>query len=188
MLFTVIQASSLSLRQPQIQPHGNLRFNGRLYCAVYRPFLCTFADFPAPFRSQCVFLSVLSITYGALACFKKTHHQAADHQGGGAPRGPAVLTRDSRVGPQIPTKHHGDFWPFQHLEMAVPVTELTPQQLGCFERGSAHTMELRSIHPQKGNRRRAMERKAQRPPRAPGRGKISTGRAPGGSRGADMPR
>ena len=27
----------------------------------------------------------------------------ADHQGGEAPRGPAVL---ARVGPQIPTKHH----------------------------------------------------------------------------------
>ena len=38
-----------------------------------------------------------------------------------------------------------DFWPFQHLEMAVPVTELIPQQLGYFERGSAHTFDLRSI-------------------------------------------
>ncbi len=33
------------------------------------------------------------VTYGALKCFKKTHCQAADHQGGEAPRGPAVLTR-----------------------------------------------------------------------------------------------
>ena len=40
----------------------------------------------------------------------------------------------------------GDFWPFQHLEMAVPVTELTPQQLGYFESESTHTLILRSIH------------------------------------------
>ena len=52
-----------------------------------------------------------------------------------------------------------DFWPFQHLEMAVPVTELIPQQLGYFERGSAHTLELRSIYPLKDNRRGAMEKK-----------------------------
>ena len=51
-----------------------------------------------------------------------------------------------------------DFWPFQHLEMAVPVTELVPQQLGYFERGSAHTLELRSIYPLKDNRRRAVEK------------------------------
>ena len=51
-----------------------------------------------------------------------------------------------------------DFWPFQHLEMAVPVTELIPQQLGYFERGSAHTLELRSIYPLKDNRRRAVEK------------------------------
>ena len=49
-----------------------------------------------------------------------------------------------------------DFWPFQHLEMAVPVTELIPQQLGYFERGSAHTLELRSIYPLKDNRRRVV--------------------------------
>ena len=51
-----------------------------------------------------------------------------------------------------------DFWPFQHLEMAVPVTELIPQQLGYFERGSAHTLELRSIYPLTDNRRRAVEK------------------------------
>jgi len=43
-------------------------------------------------------------------------------------------------------------------EMAVPVTELIPQQLGYFERGSAHTLELRSIYPLKDNRRRAVEK------------------------------
>ena len=53
--------------------------------------------------------------------------------------------------------HTDDFWPFQHLEMAVPVTELIPQQLGYFERGSAHTLELRSIYPLKDNRRRVVE-------------------------------
>ena len=47
----------------------------------------------------------------------------------------------------------------EHLEMAVPVTELTPQQLDYFERGSAHALELRFIHPLKDNRRRAMEKK-----------------------------
>ena len=46
--------------------------------------------------------------------------------------------------------------PFQYLEMAVPATKLTPQQLGYFERGSAYTLELRFIHPLKDNRRRAM--------------------------------
>ena len=51
-----------------------------------------------------------------------------------------------------------DFWPFQHLEMAVPVTELIPQQLGYFERGSAHTLELRSIYPLKDRRRRTVEK------------------------------
>ena len=55
--------------------------------------------------------------------------------------------------------HTDDFLPFQYLEMAVPVTELIPQQLGYFERGSAHTLELRSIYPLKDNRRRAMEKK-----------------------------
>ena len=42
--------------------------------------------------------------------------------------------------------HDGDFWPFQHLEMAMPVTELTAQQLGYFESESAHTLILRSMH------------------------------------------
>ena len=42
--------------------------------------------------------------------------------------------------------HTGGFWSFQHLEMAVPVTELTPQQLGYFESESTHTLILRSIH------------------------------------------
>ena len=42
--------------------------------------------------------------------------------------------------------HTGDFWPFQHLEMAMPVTELTAQQLGYFESESAHTLILRSMH------------------------------------------
>ena len=55
--------------------------------------------------------------------------------------------------------HTGGFWSFQHLEMAVPVTELTPQQLGYFERGSAHTLEFRFIHPLKDNRRRTIEKK-----------------------------
>ena len=54
--------------------------------------------------------------------------------------------------------HTDDFWPFQHLEMAVPVTELIPQQLDYFERGSAHTLELRSIYPLKDNRRRVVEK------------------------------
>ena len=43
--------------------------------------------------------------------------------------------------------------------MAMPVTELTAQQLGYFERESAHTLEIRLIHPLKGNRRRAIEKK-----------------------------
>ena len=43
--------------------------------------------------------------------------------------------------------------------MAVPVTELTPQQLDYFERGSAHTLEFRFINPLKDNRRRAIEKK-----------------------------
>ena len=43
--------------------------------------------------------------------------------------------------------------------MAVPVTELIPQQFSYFERGSAHTLELRSIYPLKDNRRGAMEKK-----------------------------
>ena len=38
------------------------------------------------------------------------------------------------------------FVPFQHLEMAMPVTELTAQQLGYFESESAHTLILRSMH------------------------------------------
>ena len=54
--------------------------------------------------------------------------------------------------------HTDDFWPFQHLEMAVPVTELIPQQFSYFERGSAHTLELRSIYPLKDNRRRVVEK------------------------------
>ena len=43
--------------------------------------------------------------------------------------------------------------------MAMPVTELTAQQLGYFERESAHTLEFRFIHPLKDNRRRAMGKK-----------------------------
>ena len=77
------------------------------------------------------------VTCGALTCLKKTHHQAADHQGGEAPRGPAVL---------------------QHLEMAMPVTELTAQQLGYFERESAHTLEFRFIHPLKDNRKERLKK------------------------------
>ena len=42
--------------------------------------------------------------------------------------------------------HTDDFWPFQHLEMAVPVTELTSQQHSYFESESARTLILRSIH------------------------------------------
>ena len=42
--------------------------------------------------------------------------------------------------------HDGGFWPFQHLEMAMPVTELTAQQFSYFESESAHTLILRSIH------------------------------------------
>ena len=42
--------------------------------------------------------------------------------------------------------HDDDFWPFQHLEMAVPVTELTAQQHSYFESESAHALILRSIH------------------------------------------
>ena len=42
--------------------------------------------------------------------------------------------------------HDGDFWPFQHLEMAVPVTELTAQQHSYFESERAHTSILISIH------------------------------------------
>ena len=38
------------------------------------------------------------------------------------------------------------FVPFQHLEMAVPVTELTAQQHSYFESERAHTSILRSIH------------------------------------------
>ena len=72
------------------------------------PFLCTFADFPALFRSQFDLLSMLLVTCGALTCFKKAHYQAADHQGGEAPRGPAVL---ARVGLQIPTKQHNSVQP-----------------------------------------------------------------------------
>ena len=46
----------------------------------------------------------------------------------------------------ITYKHHtSDFWSFQHLEMMVLVTELTPQQLGYFKGGPAHTLRLRSI-------------------------------------------
>ena len=37
--------------------------------------------------------------------------------------------------------HDGGFWPFQHLEMAVPVTELTSKQFDYFGRGSASTLE-----------------------------------------------
>ena len=55
--------------------------------------------------------------------------------------------------------HDGDFWPFQHLEMAMPATELTAQQFSYFERGSAHTLELRSIYPLKDSRVGAMEKK-----------------------------
>ena len=40
----------------------------------------------------------------------------------------------------------------------MPVTELTAQQFSYFERGSAHTLELRSIYPLKDNRRRAVEK------------------------------
>ena len=42
--------------------------------------------------------------------------------------------------------HDGGFWPFQHLEMAVPVTELTAQQFSYFESESAHTLILGSTH------------------------------------------
>ena len=42
--------------------------------------------------------------------------------------------------------HDGDFWPSQHLEMAVPVTELTAQQFSYFESESAHTLILGSTH------------------------------------------
>ena len=34
----------------------------------------------------------------------------------------------------------------------MPVTELTPQQLGYFERGSAHTLKLKAKNKQKKKR------------------------------------
>ena len=102
-----------------------MRLNGAYISLFIGHFLFTFADFPALFRSQFVLLSMFLITCGALTSFKTTHYQAADHQGGEAPRGPAVL---------------------QHLEMAMSVTELTPQQLSYFEYESAHTLILRSMH------------------------------------------
>ena len=49
-------------------------------------FFCTFAQFPALFQSQFVLLSIFLITRGNLACFQKAHGQAADHQGGKAPK------------------------------------------------------------------------------------------------------
>ena len=55
--------------------------------------------------------------------------------------------------------HDGDFWPFQHLEMAMPVTELTAQQPSYFESESAHTLILRSIHVLKGYLKAASEKK-----------------------------
>ena len=41
----------------------------------------------------------------------------------------------------------------------MPVTELTAQQLGYFERESAHTLAFSFIYPLKDNRRRAIEKK-----------------------------
>ena len=96
----------LSLTQPQIQPHdahANLRLNGRLYFVVHRPFFVHFCRF------SCYLSILICLTFDVLGylwrfgVFKKSHYQAADHQGGEAPRGPVVL---ARVGPQILTKHH----------------------------------------------------------------------------------
>ena len=53
---------------------------------VYGPFFCTFAHFPAPFPSQFVLLSIFLIIHGDLTCFQRAHGQAADHQGGKAPK------------------------------------------------------------------------------------------------------
>ena len=49
-------------------------------------FFCTFAHFPALFPPHFVLLSIFLITRGNLACFQKAHGQAADHQGGKAPK------------------------------------------------------------------------------------------------------
>ena len=49
-------------------------------------FFCTFAHFPALFPPLFVLLSIFLITRGNLACFQKAHGQAADHQGGKAPK------------------------------------------------------------------------------------------------------
>ena len=60
-------------------------------------------------RFSCSLSILICLTFDVLGylwrfgVFKKTHYQAADHQGGEAPRGPVVL---ARVGPQILTKHH----------------------------------------------------------------------------------
>ena len=55
--------------------------------------------------------------------------------------------------------HDGDFWPFQHLEMAVPVTELTAQQFSYFESESAHTLILSSMHVLEDQVKAASEKK-----------------------------
>ena len=49
-------------------------------------FFCTFAHFPALFPPHFVLLSIFLITRGNSACFQKAHGQAADHQGGKAPK------------------------------------------------------------------------------------------------------
>ena len=85
-----------------------LRLNGRLYSVVYRPFFVHFYRFSCPLSILiCLTFDVLGYLW-RFDVFKKTHYQTADHQGGEAPRGPAVL---ARVGPQILTKHHNSVQP-----------------------------------------------------------------------------
>ena len=74
-----------------MEPH-DAHGNSRVYCHFHLGwwwaffFFCTFAHFPALFPPHFVLLSIFLITRGNLACFQKAHGQAADHQGGKAPK------------------------------------------------------------------------------------------------------
>ena len=93
-------------------------------------------------RFSCSLSILICLTFDVLGylwrfgVFKKTHYQAADHQGGEAPRGPVVL---ARVGPQILTKHHKFCAaPSAHVSNSSASMKQNPQLIFINRKGVRH--------------------------------------------------
>ena len=56
--------------------------------------------------------------------------------------------------------HGGDFWPLLQLQAAVPVTEITPQQPGCFMPTHVYTSKIRYQHSLKPRNKRISAKKS----------------------------